>query len=132
MQLFVNLYPNSTRIPEANAAIDKLWLKLEVKDFNAAMSYYDREEYKAAATCFSNLIEDYPTSDLIETMQFMSVKSLYELAIHSTERKRMERYRHVVTACGEFTETYPTSTHSRDIAQMNEKSQQVINSTILP
>lgn len=132
LQLFVNLYPFSSRMPEANDAIDKLWFKLEVKDFNAAMSYYDREEYKAAATCFANLVENYPASERLETMQFMYVKSLYELASNSTERRKLERYRDVIRACKEFNEAYPSSTHAGDIADMNEKSLEVINTTVLP
>ena len=33
LQLFINTYPNSSRIPECNDLIDKLRTKLEYKDY---------------------------------------------------------------------------------------------------
>lgn len=132
LQLFVNLYPQSTRITRANQAIDSLWDKLETKDFNAAMSYYHREEYKAAAQCFANLSESYAGSERSENIQLMRIRSLYQLALHSTERRQLGRYQDVINACKEFQEDYASSSSLDEVNSMKSRSEQFINNTILP
>ena len=131
-QLYVNLYPASTRVTEANAQVDKLWKKLEIKDFNSAMLYYDRGQYKAAAVTFENVLEDYPASDQAENIEFLRVQSLYLLAANSTERKRLSRYSDALKACTAFEAAYPGSQFNRDISKMKQQSLQIINTSTIP
>jgi outer membrane protein assembly factor BamD len=127
LQLFVNLFPESPRVPDANARIDEMWHKLEVKDLNSAMLYYNRGQYKAAATCFANLLEDFPVSDNGEQVQYMRVKSLFLLAENSTERRQAERYHDTVLACEEFLTAFPGTKRAEDVLDMKSKSEQFSN-----
>jgi outer membrane protein assembly factor BamD len=131
-QLFVNIYPQSPRLTQANHAIDSLWEKLETKEFNAAMSYYHREEYKAAAQCFANLSEHYSASDQGEHIQLMRIRSLNQLALNSTERRKLGRYQDVLNACREFEKEYASSASVDEVVEIRSKSEQFINHRIMP
>ena len=54
LQLYINLYPNSERVDEANRLIIELRDKLVYKSFLTGKLYYDFENYKAAVIALQN------------------------------------------------------------------------------
>ena len=63
-QGFINDYPNSSKIEEANKHYKELRYKLQKKHFEIAKTYYrtadyDLRNYKAAIQAFDNLLADY-------------------------------------------------------------------------
>ncbi|KRP11371.1 MAG: hypothetical protein ABR95_05105, partial [Sphingobacteriales bacterium BACL12 MAG-120813-bin55] len=48
-QYFVDTYKKSERVAEANELMDEMRKKLEEKEYNSAMLYYNTENYQAAA-----------------------------------------------------------------------------------
>ena len=62
MQSFINTYPNSPRIKDANEIIAKSRGKLELKDYKTAQLYYNLQQYRAAGISFTNLLNSYPES----------------------------------------------------------------------
>ena len=96
LQLFINLFPNSTRIPECNKYIDELRQKLQKKSYESALLFYRMGEYVSAVTAFKNTIRDYPDLTNLEEAQFMVVKSAYMLAKNSVRDKQKERYENVL------------------------------------
>ena len=60
MQIFINLYPQSTHLQECNQIIDKLRLKLENKAFDISKLYYNTTNYQAAIVAFQNFQKDFP------------------------------------------------------------------------
>lgn len=127
LQLFVNLYPDSERVSEANGHVDSLWAKLEIKDFNSAMLYFDRGQYKAASKSFEVLLEEYPASRHTENMHLMWVRSLNLLAINSIPSLQEERYQASIEACDDFARQYPESKFIDDVQDMKKKSFRSLN-----
>jgi outer membrane protein assembly factor BamD len=90
-QLFINRYPQSKKVEEANNLIDELRMKLEAKAFNNAKLYYKTENYKAAITAFQNVLNDFPATIYKEEILYLSFRSSYLYAINSVESKMVSR-----------------------------------------
>ncbi|MGN6531727.1 MAG: outer membrane protein assembly factor BamD [Ginsengibacter sp.] len=109
MQGFINSYPNSPRVADANAIIAKCRAKLEEKDYLAAKLYYNLQMYQAAGIAFGNLLNSYPESEKGEDYMLMAVKSYYEFAKLSIPDKQEERYTKVSEEYFDFKDRYPES-----------------------
>lgn len=114
MQNFVNVFPTSDRVPQTNALIDELRIKLEQKAFESAGLYLDIKEYQAAASALENIIKFYPETKQRERIKFMILKSYYLLAENSVSFKQKERYSNAVDAYYDFVDKYPKSEYSRE------------------
>jgi len=79
LQLFINAYPQSSRLEECNSLIDELRAKLQKKDFEMAKLYLKMRKYKAAVSSFENLLEDYPDTDVKEDALFYMIRPIYPL-----------------------------------------------------
>ena len=121
-QVFVNKYPNSARVEDANKAIDELRAKLHKKAFESAYLYFKIREYNAAAVSFKNLVIDYPDMAEIEKVRYFVVKSLKLYADNSYVSKKMERYRESVKQFEAFKSAYPNSTYLAELEKMNKAS----------
>jgi outer membrane protein assembly factor BamD len=120
MQLFINTYPQSKYAAEANAIMDESRRKLEKKDYEAAKLYYDMDDYKAAATAFSNLLKKYPDTPMADEISFMALKSNYMYAIHSIDEKKPERLEKTLTAYETFSARYPQSKYNAEAKNIND------------
>ncbi|MXV52984.1 outer membrane protein assembly factor BamD [Pedobacter sp. HMF7647] len=119
LQLFINLYPKSTRVAEASKYIDDLRNKLETKAYTLAKQYldmggYDPQNYRSAVIAFKNALRDYPDTKYGEEMEFLTIKAQYLFAKNSLETKQEERFDEVLSQYSEFTDKYPQSTYMKD------------------
>lgn len=110
LQLFVNEYPSSKYVVDANQMIDDMRGKLEMKSFLGAELYFRMGKYKAAAVAFQNMLKDYPDSPEAERAMFMIVKSNYLYALNSVTNKQKERYQSTITSYQVFATRYSSST----------------------
>lgn len=115
MQVFINTHPGSERNKEAYEIIEKLRVKLEVKEFKSATLYYDLGQFRAAGVAFSTLLDNFPESQQADEYKYMIIKSYYQFAELSIEEKKMERFEKVVTECNEFTDRFPESKFSKEV-----------------
>ena len=120
LQLFVDRYPTSSRLPKCNEMIDELRYKLETKDFENAQLYYGTNYYKAAVTAFRNVIDDYPSTRYREECMYMVMKSQYNYADGSAESKKQERMQLALTYANEFVSAYPESKFRKDALSITE------------
>ncbi len=122
MQLFINQYPNSTRIQECNDLIDKLRDKLEKKAFESAMLYYQMMDYKAASMSLKNMLADYPNSQFKEEAMFTVVKANYLLAENSVENKKMERYKSTLDDYNAFINKFAAGKYADQAKEVYDKA----------
>lgn len=123
MQTFINTYPNSDKVPEANQIIDSCREKLELKEYNAAKLYYNLGFYKAAGISFTNLLRDYPDSRDGDQYKYMAIKSYYDYANNSIPDKQIERYGDVITQYQDFVDHYPQSKYLKSAERYYTLSQ---------
>ena len=107
--LFLNMFPNSTRIQECNDIVDRLRLKLETKAFDNAKLYYNLANYKASQQAFMNFAKEFPDSRFREEAAFLQLKSAYLLAINSIETKQKERFQSTMGIYLKFIDAFPKS-----------------------
>ncbi|MFK7971477.1 MAG: outer membrane protein assembly factor BamD [Bacteroidia bacterium] len=125
-QVFVNLYPASSKIEEANAIMQDMREKLAHKDFEQAKLYYKIENYKAAVEAFRVFIRTYPDSRYREESTFMMFKSAVKLADVSTERRMKNRYLDAVEFYNKFTARYPNSAYLKEAEGLYDKAQRFL------
>ena len=126
-QNFIDMYPNSTRVEEANRLMDNLRGKLETKSFNICRLYYRMEDYQAAITSFENLIDDYPDTDYREDILYYITLAYYEYAEKSILSKRKERYELTVESYNNLLFLYPESDYLKDAGKVNENALERLN-----
>jgi len=102
LQNFINQYPNSQYLPQANVLVKALREKLEKKAFEIAKQYntiggYTRD-YSAAIKALDNFIADYPGTPFKEDALYYRFDSAYTLAINSVENRKKERLDFAKTA----------------------------------
>jgi outer membrane protein assembly factor BamD len=99
-QSFINTYPASDKIEEANKHYLEIRQKLEKKYFEIAKTYYrtagyDLRNYKAAMQAFDNLLADFLGTIYKEEALYYSFKAGHDFVLESYDRRKLER---IVTA----------------------------------
>ncbi len=91
LQAFIDAYPNSEYLSEANSTVKVLREKIEKKVYENAKGYNTISDYKSALVAFDNFIADYPGTPFKENALFYKFDSAYKLAINSIPAKMEER-----------------------------------------
>ncbi len=91
LQNFIDLYPESQYLPEANSIVNDLKNKLEKKSYEVAKQYKSITDYKASIAAFENFLSDFPGTPLKEDALFYKFDASYNLAINSVPQKKEER-----------------------------------------
>lgn len=123
-QNFIDKYPNSDLIEEANRDYAELNKKLEFKDFEVARLYYHTENYQAAIQAFENFNEDHLGSVYKEDAYYFSFKAAYELGMQSILSKKEERLSEAILAHRKFERAYPESEKLEEVNAMGLKLQE--------
>ncbi len=127
MQLFINLYPESERIPECNEIIDELRGKLERKAIEIGIQYYKTKHYKAAITALENVMDDFPDSDNREEILYFIMKSYYFYAINSVDAKKEERYQQAVEIYNDIMYLFPDTKYQRELNSMHKNAMEKLS-----
>jgi len=99
--------------------------RLVQKEFNAAKLYYDLgsyvgncynggSNYEACIITAENAIKSYPYTNLREELYFMILNARYQLASHSVDEKKAERYQETIDEYFGFKNEFPESKHVKD------------------
>ena len=126
-QLFVNTYPNSSRVEECNRLIDELRNKLERKAYESAKLYFDLREYQAAIQTFDNVLKDFPDTDNAQQIRYMIIRSAYQLAKNSFVDKQKERYEDAVSRASEFLARFPEGPYTKEVNSIYNQSRESLN-----
>lgn len=98
LQLYLNAYPNTSKVEECNRLIDELRAKLERKEFETGKLLFNLMDYKAAAIHMKNMLKKYPNTIYKDDTMLMIVKAYYSLADNSIDSKKKERYKQSIDA----------------------------------
>lgn len=132
LQEFINLFPDSQYVPEANTLIKELDFKLEKKAFAIAKQYKEiapgyTKDFNAAIKSFDSFLFDFPGSTLREDAMFHKLDAIYQQAINSIEYKNtvqgglvpLKKQR--LEMAKEYSETFKkTFSNSKYIEEINE------------
>jgi len=127
LQLFINLYPKSTRVDEANRLIIELRDKLVYKSYLSGKLYYDLQNYKAAVVALTSSLKDFPDTKYREDLMYMLLKAKYLLAIKSVEEKKRERLSSALDEYFTFVDEYPESKHRKEAEKYHSTTAKLLN-----
>jgi outer membrane protein assembly factor BamD len=115
LQLFINLYPKSSRVDEANRLIIELRDKLVYKSYLSGKLYYDLKNYKAAVIALTSSLKDFPDTKYREELMYMLLKAKYLLAVNSVEEKKHERLSSALDEYFTFVDEFPDSKYRKEV-----------------
>lgn len=127
LQLFLNRYPNSEYLGEANILVKELDFKLEKKAFEIAKQYNTIGEYKASIKSFNNFLLEFPGTSLRGDAFYYRFNSAYNLAVLSVEHLKEERLKDAINYYNALKKGYPNSTYSEIADMMNADLQKELN-----
>jgi outer membrane protein assembly factor BamD len=123
MQIFIDQYPNSSRIDTCNSIMDDLRGKLELKQFEYAKLYYRTERYKAAVVALEETLVKFPESYYKKEILYLLVKSNYQLAINSIQDKKMKRLENTLKSYRTFVSQFPDATEVKELDQLKKTTE---------
>jgi outer membrane protein assembly factor BamD len=115
LQLFINIYPFSDKVAEANILIDELNEKIAYKSYLNAKLYFDMDYFKAAVIALDNSLSDYPDTKYREELRYLLFKSKFNLADNSVESKKRERLNDARDEYFNFVDEFPESKYIREV-----------------
>jgi outer membrane protein assembly factor BamD len=122
LQLFTNSYPTSKRVSECNDLIDKLRLKLEMKDYKIAKLFFRMDDYAASIQMLNNILKEFPDTPHKEEILFLIVKSYHKFAKESIFEKQKDRHTKAIIAYNDFVAQYPESKFIAEASDLKERS----------
>ncbi len=118
LQDFIDTYPNSNYIVEANSTLKTLTDKIEKKVFENAKQYNTISDFKSAIVALDNFISDYPGTIYKEDALFYKFDSSYKLAINSVAAKMQERLVNAKVAYGNLIKNNQNKEYKEKADQM--------------
>jgi outer membrane protein assembly factor BamD len=118
LQAFIDTYPNSTYLPEANKSLKELNEKIEKKVYENAKGYHTILDYKSAMVALDNFIADFPGTQFKEDALFYKYDSAYQIAINSVAAKMEERLNVAATAYNGLIKFKPDTKHKKIADEM--------------
>jgi outer membrane protein assembly factor BamD len=131
LQEFIDIYPDSERVPEANKLIDELDNKLAKKAYLNAKLYYNLgnymgNNYEAAVITSQNALKKYPSTSYREELIMLILNSKLEQAVQSIEEKKIERYRSTIDEYYNYINEYPTGKYRKEADRIFNESKKIV------
>ncbi len=126
MQKFIDTYPNSSYISEANSIMKELQGKLERKAFETAKQYlltgdYNPQNYKSAIVAFDNLMTNYLGTKYREEAMYLKFKAAYKLGMQSISTKKEERINNALSNFDKLKRSYANSKFLKEAEKLQKK-----------
>lgn len=131
LQMFLEYYPTSIKYQEAQNMIFVLQDKLVFKELLSARMYYNLGNYlgnnfESCVITAQNALKDYPYTDYREELSILVLRSKYEMAIHSVDDRKIDRYREAIDEYYAFKNEFPESKYIRDAQRIFTESTKMI------
>jgi outer membrane protein assembly factor BamD len=127
LQLFLNIYPNSSKLADVNQLIDKLREKLVYKSYLSGRLYYDLQDFRAAVISLTNSLKEYPDSKYREELMYYLLKAKYLLGENSIEEKKRERLNNVIDEYYTFVDEFPKSKYRKEADHYFDNVKKLMN-----
>ncbi len=127
LQLFINAYPNSQYLTEANKLVKELDFKLEKKAFEIAKQYDLIKDYKASISSFNNFLLEFPGTILRKEALFYRFDAAFKLADLSVAYLKEERINEALGFYVAFKKAFPNSEYLEEATLMQQELQNQLN-----
>ncbi len=112
LQGFIDFFPRSEKVQQAQNAMFELQDKLTLKELQNAQLYYNLgsymgNNYRSAIIVADNALKTYPYTKYREQLEMLKLKAKYQEARQSVDEKKVERFRDVIDEYYSFINNYP-------------------------
>lgn len=119
LQGFLDYYPRSDKVPQAQSAIFELQDKLTLKELQNAQLYYNLgnylgNNYESAIIVAENAVKEYPYSRYKEDLEMLILKAKFQIADLSIVEKKADRFRDVLDEYYSFVNNYPDGPNRKE------------------
>ncbi len=127
LQSFINTYPESEFMAEANSMAQELTTKKERKAFEIAKQYtrlgksYILDYNVSAIEALDNFISENPGSIYREDAFYLKVEATTNLALNSTLNRKKERLLDAKASYDNLMKYYPETKYAREAGSLAEK-----------
>jgi len=118
LQSYIDEYPESPNLAEANLLVKDLREKLEKKAFEVAKQYNTISDHKSAIVALDNFVINYPGTPFKEKALYYKLDSAYNLAINSVPSKMQERLENAKVAYTNLTKFKADSEYKNTADEM--------------
>ena len=130
-QEFIDVYPESDKVQEANKLLDELTNKLAYKAYLNAKLYYNLgnylgNNYESAVITSQNALKKYPSTAYREELLMLILDSKYEQAVQSIDEKKAERYRSTIDEYYNYTNEYPNGKFRKQADRILNESKKIV------
>jgi len=124
-QSYIERYPKSEKVAQANKLMDELRLKLVRKDYEIAYNYYKTGNYQSAQSALRTFLKDYPDAEYRQDAMYYLVLSGFTFAENSIEGKRKERFEVVINDFQKFEALFPDSPRTKELKKIMVQYQEL-------
>jgi outer membrane protein assembly factor BamD len=127
LQNFINSYPDSELLAEANTMAKELTTKKEKKAFEIAKQFtklgnsYILDYSISAVAALDNFVSDFPGTIYREEALYLKLVATSNLALNSTENRKQERLETAQTAYKNLLRYYPQTSFIKEANNLMEK-----------
>lgn len=130
-QQFIDMYPESERVPEAVKLLDEMNNKLAYKTFLNAKLYYNLgnylgNNYESAIITAQNALKKYPSTSYREQLLMLVLQSKYEEAVQSVIEKKVDRYRATIDEYYNYINEFPDGKMRKQAERIFSESKRIV------
>ncbi|GAB1415031.1 outer membrane protein assembly factor BamD [Paludibacter sp.] len=130
-QEFIDVFPDSERVPEANKLLDELKNKLVLKELLSARLYYNLgsylgNNYLSAIIVAQNALKNYPSNNYREELSYIILQSKYQQAVMSVEDKKIDRYRDTIDEYYNYINEFPSGKYAKEASRIYADSKKLV------
>lgn len=130
-QEFIEIYPESERVPEANKLLEEMNNKLAYKGYLNSKLYFNlgnylANNYESAVITAQNTLKKFPSTSYREELLMLVLQAKYEQALQSVEEKKIDRYRNTVDEYYNFINEFPEGKYRKQADKILSESKKIL------
>ena len=123
LQDFMNMFPSSTHMAEANEMIYGMYDRLVEKEMRTAELYYKMgnymgNNYRSGIITAQNAMKNFPYTKYREDLSILVLRCKYKMAVESVSDKMIDRYRDAIDEYYAFKNEFPESKYMKEAEHM--------------
>lgn len=127
LQLFLVRFPETALRDSSNHLMDRLMIKLEEKDWHAAVQYMRTRKYQAASKSMTEFLRKWPNSKYREEGYFGVLEADHQLAMNSVPSKKKQRLTDAIRSYHNFADAFSEGDKRRAADRLHEELTNELN-----
>lgn len=134
LQSFLEYYPESERVREANDLIYEMYDRLVEKELKTVKLYHDMgnymgNNYLSGIITAQNALKNFPYTKYREELSIMILRCKYRMAVESVQDKMIDRYRDAIDEYYSFRNEFPDSKYMKEADKIFASSSKLVGTT---